>query len=143
METFLEAALAGKSPAISGFWYGKFLQELEREHRKITGVSIAGSHHSEFLSTLVLGKTLHQHVQDATAALNTHQSYLSPSVHVLVTSLPSQQHDIPSCVESDDMMIPCLLSWESVGVILSQAAEYCSGECSSISSYIVSRCNIL
>ena len=100
MEQFLDTATALKeeSPAISAFWYGKFLQELDRQRQTESERSC-----SKLLSaTIILGRTLQEHTQDATEALNTHQTCLiSSGVYALVTSRHFLDHlvdhDILSC----------------------------------------------
>ena len=114
MEQFLDTATALKeeSPAISAFWYGKFLQELDRQRQTESERSC-----SKLLSaTIILGRTLQEHTQDATEALNTHQTCLSSGVYALVTSRPSSSlvdHDDLSCcaVRGDET---CLINWNKV-----------------------------
>ena len=113
MEQFLTTALKEKSSAISAFWYGKFLQELEEQKKDNSSETPC----SKLLSTTILGRTLQEHVQDATKELNTHQTSLSSGVHALVTSRPSSSlvDDLSCCVcGKDDKMETCLLNWNRV-----------------------------
>lgn len=110
MEQFLTTALKEKSPAISAFWYGKFLQEIEQQRQD-------SSSDSRLLSATIMGKTLQDHIQDATIVLNTHQTSLSSGVHALVTSRPSSSlvDDLTCCVHGgNDKIETLLLNWDKV-----------------------------
>lgn len=112
LEQYLKSALEGKSPTTCAFWYGKFLQALEQEREESELENLTTGLRTKF----VLEKTLQEHQDDAKHALCVHQTCLSPSVHPLVTAVPSSAHNLPNCVGEVEG-VP-LLNWDAVGDIL-------------------------
>ena len=118
MEPYLVKAIEEKSIAIKSFWYGKFLQCLHSEGiicdeqeslmKRITEFE----NHSNNAPSLILGRSLYVHVNEAKTELMKCQSSLSPNVRVLVTqSIPLQvSDDIPCYIDVNDFT----LNWSLV-----------------------------
>lgn len=122
MESYLAKAIEEKSVAIKSFWYGKFLQYLYSEgiicddQESLMKRTTEFENHSNSVPSLILGKSLWVHVNEAKTELVKCQSSLSPNVCVLVTqSIPLQvPDDIPCYLDDNDLT----LNWSLVATTL-------------------------
>ena len=120
MESYLVKAIEEESVAIKSFWYGKFLQYLYSEgimcDDQESLMKRTTENYSNNVPSLILGRSLWVHVNEAKTELVKCQSSLSPNVHVLVTqSIPLQlPDDIPCYLDDNDLT----LNWSLVATTL-------------------------